>query len=398
MNKNFSIFAAILLVVSLLAGCGNSLPGSENALPASDESVDAAANGSFDAAANVEDGGSAADETGGVQSSTDLYSKADISSSDGFTGNETPPHVKDYGEETENSERNQESAKAHIQYIAENGDQSSTERLEIFLPAEAGYIRYEFNHCVDDERNSDIWHIGKTFAVNDDFEEIIGTTIDGEWECALHLKGRDDFSGGIAHGDEVMQDISVFVDGKQTDMSSLSQMRECDTIKIIQTSLLYDPLDGTRVIAKHYSEHVFDDRVTIDQSITWQVAEPLIACYLAMFPASKMVTNKVYTERDNEVTELDTDDYEKTFPNEKSCTLFSDDSGFSATFAIEEYPADLDPNANYLLVTDNGGLAYNKCYYVLVSNESQKSSAVGEEWHTRTVYTLKYKGKGNRSE
>ena len=95
-------------------------------------------------------------------------------------------------------------------YIGSAGADGSTERLEIYIPASVGYVRYDFLHCVNSNYNADVWRMGYAYAVSDDLSERFALTDSGEWETAVKLSGRSDFSGGYYHGDNILKNIVFF--------------------------------------------------------------------------------------------------------------------------------------------------------------------------------------------
>jgi len=276
--------------------------------------------------------------------------------------------------------------KKHLRYVQGSGVDRSTERLEIYIPSIVGYIRYDFLHTVYAERHADVWRIGYAYAVDDNFEERFALTTQGEWECALHLKDRSDFSGGYAHGDEIIENIVFFVDNVPVDITKYTTYTFFDKLDIVQVSDLYDPNDGETIIAKHGSKHVFgDSEVRISQSIIWKVSETLTWCYLAMFPPAKTVTNKLYTNKDFNI--INVDGTTTSIKNATKCSIYSADSAFMADFNIDEYPKGIDNTADYFMTTDNNGGIYNKCYYV-ISGVGNPVTAIDEEWKSETIYKL----------
>ena len=162
---------------------------------------------------------------------------------------------------------------------------AATERLHVYVPAETGYILYLMYHFVDVSNNSDVWQIYNAYQVDDNFDYANRKTltITGEWECAIHLNGRDDFSGGHTHGDEMMQSVVFLKDGVPVTISDFSTLTPCNDLRIIRSSTMYDPADHTTAIAEHGVEYVYTSGgVTIEQSLKWLVAEQLTNCFLCM--------------------------------------------------------------------------------------------------------------------
>lgn len=279
-----------------------------------------------------------------------------------------------------------------IKYLTQSG--VTPEVLQVFVPASVGYVRYDFVRSVDASINCDVWRINNAYAVTDALAERFALTTGGEWECALHLHGRSDFSGGAAHGDEVTDEITFLVDGAIADVTTFTEVTKCRSIVAVQVSTLYDPADSTTEIAKHGSAHVFTDAgLDVEQTVTWLVAEQLDACYMAMLPAAKAVTNRFFTDKEYAVKVAD--GTRMTAVGAKSATLFSTTAGVQMDFSIDQYPdvtGGSDAAKKFFLLTDNtsdhSGL-YNKCYFVINTDASGNvTCSVGEEWKSTTTYRI----------
>lgn len=278
-----------------------------------------------------------------------------------------------------------ESKKPKIKYINGSGVGSSTERLEIHIPSTIGYIRYDFVHSVDQTINADNWRIHNAYAVDDTLLQRFALTTSGEWEAAIHLAGKPDFSGGIAHGDEIVTSLKVFVDGEYVDPTTLTDIRDFKEIRIIETSNMYDPDDNTTLICKHGSEHIFNSEgVIVNQNIIWSIACSPSTCYLAMFPPAKFGSDKLYMDTNYEVETLPTSNYRNTYPKAKSAVIYNETNGFWAEFSIPKYPTGLS-GGDYFWVMDNGGSNYNKMYYVVTTGTTVQPN---DMWQAQTVYKL----------
>lgn len=261
------------------------------------------------------------------------------------------------------------------------GNLYTTELLEIYLPTYSGYIKYNFHHVEKESDNADNWRIRNALKATANFENSTPLTIDGEWECAVHLSGRDDFSGGALHGDEVTTDIKFYLNGKEISKTSLLSITKFGELKIVEASNLYDPADHTTVIAEHGKEYIFTkDGLTINQSIKWKVADTLTNCYLAMFPVLKSVTTDYYLNTSFDPATIAMG----LTPKCTDAKVYSTSANFMAEFAIPKYVDGLT-GGDTLLIADNGGNPYNKMYYIACTSHQ---TTVGELWQTTTFYKL----------
>lgn len=275
-----------------------------------------------------------------------------------------------------------EATLVYVQYIAESGENQSDAKLNVFIPRDLSNRRtlYQMGHCVDASANADTWRIMFMYRVDTNGTQR-KLTMTGEWECAVKLDGRSDFSGGIVHGDEVDTDVKVFVDGTLTDITTLQTF--CHELKIVRHSNLYDPNDSTTIIAEHGAEYIYTvDGLKINQSIKWKVSETLANCFLAMLPIIKVYSKYRYDDVSFNIIENDQTNYAVTIPNAKSVTEYSTDYDCSVTIEIPSYPTGLT-GGDCALITDNNGLNYNKVYFPVCTGGT---SQIGEVWKSTTVF------------
>ncbi len=273
--------------------------------------------------------------------------------------------------------------KCKVQYV-QGAFHKASEKLMIYLPTYAGFVRYDIHHSVVPEINCDCWRIDNAYHCDDDLNEMKMLSEEGEWECAVALKNRPDFSGGIMHGDEVFSDIKFVIDGKNKCLTELFDVLEFENMRIIENSLLFDPKDNTTVIANHGKEYIFTkDGLDLKQALTWQVADELSSCFLAMFPISKRVTDHVYFDVDYTQSKIQNPPCYHV-ENCKRATLYSDEHNFYADFSVSEYPHGYE-GGDVCRVIDNNGSMYNKTYFRICT---AGKSVVGQTWKSVTHYRM----------
>lgn len=267
--------------------------------------------------------------------------------------------------------------KCHIKYVSGNGLDDSTEKIEIYTPTLNGFIRYDLLHCINATKNSNVWRMGYAYKVDDNFENEESLTIFGEWECALHLNNSGDYSGGIAHGNEILDDVVFFVDSCKVNISDITDILSFDNFTVVSATKMYDSTDSTRLIAEHGCEHIFTvDGLNIKQSVEWKSDEQLTWCYMAMNLPKKSIVNKYYTNR-----KIVPRDIEYGLHNKVNDTVLFGDN-VSNAFSVDKYPSGMS-GGDTLLVADNGGNPYVKCYYVICSSGSVTSGTI---WESSTRY------------
>lgn len=267
----------------------------------------------------------------------------------------------------------------------------ATERVQIYIPATDGYIMYRLYHFIDTADNCNGWQIHHAYHVDDDFGNAQDLTITGEWECAIRLEGRNDFSGGHTHGDEVMTSVAFLLDGVPVDITTIAAITKARKFQMIQTSDMYDPDDHETKIAEHGKEYVFSGKtLTINQSLNWKVAENLANCFLCMFLPSKNWIDRAAANSDFQTLNLPTETGTAfdtiTKRGATAVTMWDTSTGFSADVSVPMYPEGLT-GGDLVTISDNGGGDYNKLYFKVCGGGS---SAVGELWKSTSVYKLDF--------
>lgn len=263
-------------------------------------------------------------------------------------------------------------------YEMENG----TELLAIYVPnADGSFLKYRFQHVDRPDRNADVWNMGVLSVVDSSRNVLCDVTIPGEWEMALHLEGRDDFSGGYMHGDERTTSMVLFLDGQVTPLEALRNT-PFQELRIVQASTVYDPADHSTVIALHGSERVFTQNgLTISQSVVWQKDCTITDCFLAMLPASKASFDMMYTDRDYAPRAI-------ALPYRadgvRKASVYKQGGALHMSMEIREYPSGYDGNGQFF-ISDNGGNPYSKMYFYAACGGNV---AAGDVWKSETLYTI----------
>lgn len=290
--------------------------------------------------------------------------------------------------------------KKYLQYSAITTS-TSTEEVNIYIPTYKGYIQYKFIHTVVDAKHSDVWRIDRAYSCEEDLTQIKQLTTDGEWEFAFGLYDRptgishfgSGFIGGKQHGNEVMNSIVFIIDGKVTDITTLTDVTEWKTLEIYENTTMYDSSDNTTPCCEHGTLHAFNDNgVVVKQSVKWLIETKMRTSYLAMFPVAKTVTDTLMVDntwkRENTIPSSGTG---IRYDRAKFAILSKDSEGFIGKFYITEYPSGLDSIGDYFLCTDNttdySGI-YNKCYFTITGNSGNCIVNVGDIWKSETHYEL----------
>ncbi|MBE6651232.1 MAG: hypothetical protein E7613_07950 [Ruminococcaceae bacterium] len=274
--------------------------------------------------------------------------------------------------------------KIHIKYDPDYRTEHSVEALHIYIPTEIGYIDHTYGHTVWKEANADIWRLSVAYMCDDSLENAEPITIGGEWDMALRLADRPDFIGGHAHGDERFSKITFVVDGAERDIKDFVRATEIDSLKIVEDSIGFDPLDGKTLAIEHHKEYTVSlDGIRLDQRVKWLGDFPLNYCYMAMMPPAKKYTDSFYTNL-TEPCHLDIAS-RPTVDGATSVTVFGKESGLYFTMKVNEYSIYGKPK---MCLRDNAGGAYNKMYFDFTSGGEVKK---GDIWETFTEYKIEKK-------
>lgn len=282
--------------------------------------------------------------------------------------------------------------------VQEFPDENSTEQINIFLPATYGYIRYAYGHNVKQSINANSWRIFRAIATNDVLADRFPVTTYGEWEMAVRISGGSDFIGGILHGDEVMEDVLFFIDGKETDIASITELTDFSELRIIENTLLYNPDEPTENVAKHSKEYIFTiDGLTINQRVLWLMVKTLTTSYSCMFPLIRgndtvsdlQVTAKYYDNNDYKTYDVSVggvSGYPFTWHGGTTkANFWSEESGIYASAELVKQPSLTGGDMSFVQNTVN---QYNKLYFAICGIGNTYTTRVNEVWKFTSRYAI----------
>jgi len=301
-----------------------------------------------------------------------------------------------------------------LQYVPVNSTELPfsyfKEQINLYIPTTVGYLKYLFVRNELDSKNANNWRLDKAFACDENKDNRFLVVNSGEYEMALKIDGRDDFIGGIAHGDEVLGSITFLVNGNEiADITALTALTQFDELKIVETTDLYDPADGATLstrgqfspVAQHGKEYTFTkDGLRLRQFVSWNVVETLNASYMTMLPMVRgndsvsqlQITDTFYAD----------DDYLKYYvgslgdisgkawawrKNIDHAVIWSDISGVSAEVIMVKQPQIVNNGARQFKV--QSAEAYNKLYWSVCGvGDDLYNVSVGERFGTESIYKL----------
>ena len=268
------------------------------------------------------------------------------------------------------------------------GANKFTEFVRAVVPTHNGYyVQYNFGHAQAVANNSDVWVMANARLLDGVFSAVKYLTTHGEWDFAVRIgiyqdaenPLRDDFSGGELHGDEKLESITWYIDGKVVPYINLISNVFCDELKCVEKSVVYDPDDGTTPIGDHYVVRVWDKYgYHIDQKFVWSVDQNVYRGYMCMFPASRDEINYYYTDKTLEPNAITVD--ASINGSDVSWTDMYGNNGMDSRVQVSQ-------KKNIHVSTDDGE-DYYKLYYYFVPNNT--AVHVGDVWESSTTYKLNY--------
>ncbi len=283
--------------------------------------------------------------------------------------------------------------KPMLQYFAIPNNSRACESIVVYLPRENGYLRINFEHMISPNMNYNVWINYLMQACDDNLNHRFWLTNGGAVEAAIRMDGRDDFSGGVAHGDEIDTEFYLEVDGVRVSFAALTELTTFTELKIIRHSTLYDPADHTTEIATHDTEYLLTkDGMKLSQKVKWLVEADCSSSYMAMFPVLRTTTdaagNPIYISEffynDINSTHFDVrESGKKEYPQQwnpgvTKMTLYSNTMGLTHTLEILEMTA--VPGSGY--GNCSGSESYNKLYFSITGfgEGAAYVAKPGDEW------------------
>jgi len=281
-----------------------------------------------------------------------------------------------------------------IRYEKETSWDCAEGGFRICFPTQGGWINYNFVHSVEPKRAADTWRLSVAEYLNEGFQRVTGLTKPGaEWEMAIRLKDRCDFIGGYNHGDEKYTGVLFRLDGKRVTPEELSELREAEEFFVRVESEGYDPNLPSKPVLEHQKEYTFSEgRVFLRQRVSFLSDEALdgrFYSFLAMMPPLKREGEVQISDsyvKNGEILPLPA----ALSNREESLTVAGRESGFFFTMGASGYSPRYE-NAYHPLVTDNGGLNYNKMYLAFGGKSLTDRVKKGEIWQAETEYRIEKK-------
>ncbi len=272
--------------------------------------------------------------------------------------------------------------------------------LEFYIkgsnPESNNYIKYQLKKTIESSINANSWglHQGYEVVRAGDYDFSV-TSIDriintGEWECAISISGEDDFMGNAAHGDELLSNERLLIDGVEKNISTIENFR-CKELTFIQVSDLEKPSTSVPVCRHIKIYKINSSRIFLEQRLEWLSSELLHNAFLTMLPIDRhngtvQITDKAFRDDNFVVDDVSTPGFtggvnDPAPNNVKTISIWGNTSGISAEVSILEVSANL-PNSKFYI---SNASIYNKLYYDYCGDYT---TTVGEKWVVKTEYKI----------
>ena len=268
-------------------------------------------------------------------------------------------------------------------YVNGATDDSGTESVRLYIPVENGYVNYNIVHSVSPTRRCDTWRLSVAYLCDGQLSRIRPLTRAGaEWEMALKLKGRPDFIGGFAHGDEAFDKAVLTVDGRAMSFDELCCDTAFENLALEVWSVGYDPCDVCSKTILHYKKIIADKcGVRVEQRVEWLEDREIANCFMAMLPPYKSETDTYYTGSDS--TPRPIGDNANVSGRDRAIFL-TGKTGLTFGMKVKKYVSDVKGGMDFL-ISDNGGVPYNKMYFYVPHGDFVEKGTV---WETVTEYFI----------
>lgn len=276
-----------------------------------------------------------------------------------------------------------ESEKLFCKYSREATDDAGTEVIKLFLPVNEEYVNYNIVHSVSPARQCDTWRLSVVYLCDETLCRIRPLTRAGaEWEMALKLQDRPDFVGGFAHGDEVCEKVELTVDGERRVLENISDMTAFDELAFEVWSRGFDPSTPKTEALSHYKKFIVTrDGVRVEQRVEWLGDFELGRSYMAMLPPLKSETESYFSAADKISKPICA---KSDMSGCDRAVYLTGNTGVTFCMKVEKYISDTKGGIDFF-VSDNGGVPYNKVYFVL---PHKGRARMGDVWNTVTHYSI----------
>lgn len=246
------------------------------------------------------------------------------------------------------------------------------------------YIGFSFSHKPLAYINSDVWKMSTVDLYDLNFVKTSDESIvvEGEWECAIKERGKSDFMGGIAHGDEIASVSLGYLDGKPLDLASdfTALGKRFEFISVSELNRVDTP---SEVVCNHVKKlTITSEKIEIDQTFKFLEAMSLEPSYVSMLPINRTYTTKAWRLGTDSIEDISADSHSHIYTSGNQQKVFMSGNNLTAEIDI-----DCDSEKiGHLFISGSTSPRYNKVYFSFNGNGSEVES--DEIVKVKTTYKI----------
>lgn len=242
--------------------------------------------------------------------------------------------------------------------------------------------------------NLDSWNLSKVYESKKiaDFEFIRlndGFSIVnwGSWECAIKEASASDFIGSQAHGDEILVEAKLYIDGEPVSLTTTERL-EANTLTFFHHSKLFRSNSLIPVADYFRTYQITSNGVKLIQDIYWLDKMDITDSYLAMLPIKRNLNGNnslLITDTASRDGGINEDISKPLFNPEftigtRFAEAWGNESGIYASVEILDSEGVLDPQFHF-----SSSPNYNKFYFDFTQHHEVLE---GDAWHVSIKYVL----------
>lgn len=267
---------------------------------------------------------------------------------------------------------------------------------------DAEYIGYWFCHEVSESANADLYRIKgtKLYERLDDFAFVpvndVAITGNGEYEMAIKEKSGDgaDFVGGF-HGDEVIDSVTMTVDGKEVSLSENGSYKGQSIVFTQNATVNASGTPDLKLIDHEKIYTITKDGIKLNQTAEWLNDSTVSEVYMAMLPVNLKTAEGV--QINDTITAGGASYYRPGYfagvkfnvgyTNALSVTATGGDMGAKVEVTTKPVQGFADSDIQFFMYTRETN--DNKVYFrSLRSNNNTFAVNAGEVWEVENTYKV----------
>lgn len=274
---------------------------------------------------------------------------------------------------------------------------TNPDNVDIYIPSKRPGSNYYFDiklcHTINADANCNVWRLDAGYLVQRDgnsFTNRVNILSGGEWTCALKIHGASDFMGGSYHGDEIINNAVILIDGTPHSFIA-GETLECQSIAILENTNLYNPEEQSELAAVVARKiNITADGIETDQRVEWKHAYTMDWSYLGMFCIMRTITDRGYSDTEYIPYDIGVQGFDNPmYVNNANCLKnrkLIGEYGTESKLHFELECTHIKPELPTRPTFIYNDSPYNKIYMSFCPNNYEV--AVGDVWEATHVYRI----------